>query len=126
MLFYSFLFIIFQRLITIYCCHENIIIHNCPIGIGHYRLPKQQADVSAELDPAVKAQFEQSDARLSAYLDKLDSSTISLEERTHILCEDYPKEYKTHYMPALIKLMPQEYDEQELLKDLKMRSTFIK
>ncbi|WP_034590194.1 hypothetical protein [Acinetobacter variabilis] len=40
---------------------------------------KQQADVSAEPDPAVKAQFEKSDARLSAYLDKLDSSTISLE-----------------------------------------------
>ena len=87
---------------------------------------KQQADVSAEPDPAVKAQFEQSDARLSAYLDKLDSSTISLEERTHILCEDYPKEYKTYYMPALIKLMPQEYDEQALLKDLKNALDFYK
>ena len=87
---------------------------------------KQQADVSAEPDPAVKAQFEQSDARLSAYLDKLDSSSISLKERTDILCEDYPKEYKTHYMPALLKLMPQEYSEQELLKDLESALDFYK
>ena len=87
---------------------------------------KQQADSSAEPDPVLKAQFEQSDNQLSAYLDKLDSSSISPEERTRILCEQYPKEYKTRYMPALLKLMPQEYTEKGLLTDLDNALSFYK
>src|SRR5690606_9174573 len=87
---------------------------------------KQQADVSSEPDPTIKAQFEQSDNRLSAYLDQLDSSIMSIEERTRILCKDYPKEYKTYYMPALLKLAPKEYTEPGLLKDLDNALNFYK
>lgn len=87
---------------------------------------KQQADNVAASDPAVKTQFEQSDQRLSAYLDQLDSSTISPEQRTRILCEQYPEEYKTNYMPALLQLMPNEYTEKELLSDLDNALNFYK
>lgn len=87
---------------------------------------KQQAEVSSEADPVVKAQFEQSDARLSAYLDKLDSSTTTIAEITRILCQDYPKEYKSHYMPALMQLAPKEYIEQDLLADLENAVSFYK
>lgn len=87
---------------------------------------KQQADISAEPDPNLKVQFEQSDNRLSAYLDQLDSSTINLEQRTHILCEAYPKEYKTNYMPALLELSPQDYTEKDLLSDLDQALNFYK
>jgi DNA-binding transcriptional regulator YbjK len=105
---------------------KNRILITLLISLAISGCQKQQAESSAEADANIKAQFEQSDNQLSAYLDKLDSSTISLEERTRILCEDYPKEYKTNYMPALLQLAPQEYTEKDLLTDLDTALNFYK
>lgn len=79
---------------------------------------KQQAE-DAKTDPAITAQFEKSDAVIGAYLDKLESLETSKKEKTQILCKDYPAEYKTKYMPALLVLSPGEYTEANLLADLK-------
>jgi len=105
---------------------KNRILITLLMSLAISGCQKQQAENSAEAAANIKAQFEQSDNQLSAYLDKLDSSTISLEERTRILCELYPKEYKNNYMPALLKLTPKEYTEKELLTDLDNALNFYK
>ncbi|AYA04604.1 hypothetical protein BEN74_18645 [Acinetobacter sp. WCHAc010034] len=80
---------------------------------------KQQAE-DAKTDPAaITTQFEKSDAVIGAYLDKLESLETYKEEKTQILCKDYPAEYKTKYIPALLVLSPGEYTEANLLADLK-------
>ncbi|WP_216934192.1 MULTISPECIES: hypothetical protein [unclassified Acinetobacter] len=105
---------------------KNRILITLLMSLAISGCQKQQAESSAEPDANIKAQFEQSDNQLSAYLDKLDSSTISLEERVSILCEQYPKEYKNKYMPALMQLSPEEYTEKDLLTDLDNALNFYK
>ena len=105
---------------------KNRILITLLMSLAISGCQKQQAESAAEADANIKVQFEQSDNQLSAYLDKLDSTTISLEERTRILCEQYPKEYKNNYMPALLKLAPKEYTEKELLTDLDNALNFYK
>ncbi|MGC3818611.1 hypothetical protein [Acinetobacter sp. G11] len=77
-------------------------------------------------NPVAKAQFEKSDAIINTYLDKLDSAETPQTERTQILCKDYPAEYKTNYMPALLKLSPTEYTRAQLLKDLDIALDYYK
>jgi len=86
---------------------------------------KQQSE-DAKTDPAITAQFEKSDAVIGAYLDKLESLETPKEEKTQILCKDYPAEYKTKYMPALLVLSPSEYTEANLLADLKSALDYYK
>jgi len=86
---------------------------------------KQQAE-EAKSDPAITAQFEKSDAVIGTYLDKLESLETPHEEKTQILCKDYPAEYKTKYMPALLVLSPGEYTEASLLADLKSALDYYK
>ena len=85
---------------------------------------KQQAE-EAKSDPAITAQFEKSDAVIGTYLDKLESLETPKEKKTQILCKDYPAEYKTKYMPALLVLSP-EYTEASLLADLKSALDYYK
>lgn len=86
---------------------------------------KQQAEDPKENSTAT-AQFEKSDAIIGTYLDKLDSPETPQDEKTKILCVDYPAEYKTNYMPALLKLQPNEYTEVKLLADLKSALDYYK
>jgi len=86
---------------------------------------KQQAE-EAKPDPAITAQFEKSDAVIGTYLDKLENLKTPKEEKTQILCKDYPAEYKTKYMPALLVLSPSEYTEASLLADLKSALDYYK
>ncbi|MBJ9984463.1 hypothetical protein IAE19_03300 [Acinetobacter sp. S40] len=87
---------------------------------------KPQDDQSFKDSHAVSAQFEKSDAVISSYLDKLDSPNTSREEKTQILCKDYPGEYKSNYMPALLKSENNHYTEDKLLNDLKSALDFYK
>lgn len=86
---------------------------------------KQQTD-DPKVDQSVKAQFEKSDAIISGYLDKLDASTTPIEEKKQIICQDFPTEYKTNYMPALLKEFPKEYTETSLLNDLNNALNYYK
>lgn len=68
----------------------------------------------AKIDTTAKVQFETSDKIMNEYLDQLDSSATQIEDKTKILCKDYPSEYKTNYMPNLLKIAPQEYTEEKI------------
>lgn len=86
---------------------------------------KQQADDIPD-NSSVTTQFEKSDTIIGGYLDKLDSPETPQAEQIQILCTDYSAEYKAHYMPALLKLSPQEYTEAKLLKDLDIALAYYK
>ena len=73
-----------------------------------------------------QAQFEQSDEKITKFLDQLDDPNTAQDVRIQILCKDYPAEYKTHYMPALMKLSPGEYTEGKLIKDLDIALDYYK
>lgn len=64
----------------------------------------EDTKTSKAADPVAKAQFEKSDAIINKYLDRLESPNTTIEEKTRILCKNYPDEYKTNYMPALLRL----------------------
>lgn len=93
--------------------------------IGCQKQP-EDTKTSNGADPVAKAQFEKSDAIINTYLDKLDSADTPQTERTQILCKDYPAEYKTNYMPALLRLSPTEYTRAKLLKDLDIALDYYK
>lgn len=92
---------------------------------GCQKEPDQSASTGIP-DPVAKAQFEKSDAIINTYLDKLDSAETLQAERIQILCKDYPTEYKTNYIPALLKLSPTEYTRAQLLKDLDIALDYYK
>lgn len=83
----------------------------------------QNADLATE---QATQQFEQSDAQISQYLDVLDAQSTSIKEKTQVLCHDYPHEYKTNYMPAMLKLAAQDYTQDKMLNDLKIAQDYYK
>ena len=85
-----------------------------------------QAITESSTNQTITAQFEQSDEKITKYLDQLDDPNTTQEVRIQILCKDYPAEYKTHYMPALMKLSPGEYTEGKLIKDLDIALDYYK
>ncbi|OTG62809.1 hypothetical protein B9T29_06200 [Acinetobacter sp. ANC 3903] len=86
----------------------------------------EQATASHNTDPEAKAQFEKSDAIINKYLDQLESPNTTIEEKTRILCKDYPTEYKTNYMPALLRLAAKDYTRSQLLEDLDIALDYYK
>lgn len=62
---------------------------------------------------------------IRAYLDKLDSTSTSLEEKTQIVCKDYSNRYKKNYMTTLLELSP-DYTETKLLKNLDTALNYYK
>jgi len=86
-----------------------------------------EASNSDETDSSIaNAQFEKSDKRINKYLDQLDDPKTTQDARIHILCVDYPTEYKTNYMPSLLRLSPGEYTEAKLLSDLESALDYYK
>lgn len=83
------------------------------------------ATVDPKENSTAKAQFENSDDAIGVYLDQLDDPNTTHDERTQILCKDYLVEYKSNYMPALLKLSP-EYTEKLLLADLNQALDYYK
>lgn len=77
-------------------------------------------------DTTITAQFEQSDEKITKYLDQLDDPNTTQDARIQILCKDYPVEYKTNYMPSLLRLSPGEYTEAKLLSDLESALDYYK
>lgn len=86
---------------------------------------KQQAE-DPKTHAAATVQFEKSDTLIGNYLDKLDSSNTPKAEQINIICKDYPTEYKTNYMPSLLKLQPNTYTEAQLSKDLDIALNYYK
>lgn len=85
---------------------------------------KQAESETAQVD--YKAQFQESDKKISEFLDQLDNPKTPQEVKVKILCHDYPDVYKKQYMPALIKISPKPYTEEKLLSDLKSATDYYK
>jgi hypothetical protein len=82
--------------------------------------------VTESSNPTITAQFEQSDEKITKYLDQLDDPNTTQDARIQILCKDYPVEYKTNYIPSLLRLSPGEYTEAKLLSDLESALDYYK
>ena len=65
-------------------------------------------------DNTYKEQFELADQRIGKMLETLDRSDVPMNQKREILCTKYHEVYKKQYMPALLKLSPNEYSEKAL------------
>lgn len=88
--------------------------------------PSKSITSESSSNTTITAQFEQSDGKITKYLDQLDDPNTTQEVRIQILCKDYPAEYKINYMPSLMKLSPGEYTEGKLIKDLDIALDYYK
>lgn len=88
--------------------------------------PPDQATSDSLSNITITAQFEQSGKKINKYLDKLYHPSTPQDVRIQILCIDYPIEYKTNYMPALLKLSPDKYTEAQLLANLDSALNYYK
>lgn len=97
-----------------------LTIFSLSLGITACQKQPEQPTAEPSNNPAVTVQFEQADQKISDFLDQLDDPDTSQERRAQIICKDYPAVYKNEYMPALLKLSPDEYTEPQLLQDMKI------
>ena len=88
--------------------------------------PPDQSTSEALSNTTTSAQFKQSGKNINKYLSKLYHPSTTRDVRIHILCIDYPIEYKTNYMPALLKLSPDKYTEAKLLANLEATLNYYK
>lgn len=104
---------------------KKIILTSLLITLTITGCQKQQAE-DPKTNDTITAQFEKSDILIGNYLDKLDNPNTPKAEQIDIICKEYPTEYKTNYMPALLKLQPNAYTEAQLLKDLDIALDYYK
>ncbi|MFL4387950.1 hypothetical protein [Acinetobacter baumannii] len=78
------------------------------------------------LPPSVEEQFMQSSQQINKMLDALENRYVSLSQKREILCNAYPEVYKKQYMPALLKLSPNVYTKETLLRDYEAVISFYK
>ena len=74
----------------------------------------------------LSAQFEKSDAAITAFFDKLDSPATSIVDKKQIACIDFPAEYKNNYIPAMLKSKGNTYTEERLLADMDIALDYYK
>lgn len=86
----------------------------------------EQALLEPSTNQTITAQFENSNDKLHQFLDQLDDPNTPQGVRIQILCKDYSPEYRTNYMPSLMKLSPGEYTESKLIKDLDIALDYYK
>ncbi|MDA3556679.1 hypothetical protein MKL42_03985 [Acinetobacter sp. AOR15_HL] len=78
------------------------------------------------LPPSVETQFMSADQQIGKMLDDLNSQNLPLDRKGEILCNIYPDVYKKQYMPALLKLSPNVYTKETLLRDYEAVMKFYK
>ena len=86
----------------------------------------KKADPSSENQSKLSARFENSDEAINAFFDKLDSPTTPIAEKKQIACIDFPAEYKTNYVPAMLQSEGNTYTEEKLLADMDMALDYYK
>ncbi|WP_151817551.1 hypothetical protein [Acinetobacter oleivorans] len=78
------------------------------------------------LPPSVEMQFKSADQQIGKMLDDLNNQNVPLQRKREILCDTYPEVYKKQYIPALLKLSPNVYKEETLLRDFEAVMSFYK
>lgn len=87
---------------------------------------QKEPEVSPEDQSKLSAQFEKSDATISAFFDKLDSPTTPIAEKKQIACTDFPAEYKNNYIPAMLRSKDNTYSQEKLLSDMDLALDYYK
>ncbi|EPQ3875566.1 hypothetical protein LHN13_003656 [Acinetobacter baumannii] len=83
-------------------------------------------DETKPLPPSVEEQFMQSSQQINMMLDAIENREVALNIKRDILCKTYPEVYKKQYMPALLKLSPNVYSKETLLRDYEAVISFYK
>ncbi|WP_407501217.1 hypothetical protein [Acinetobacter baumannii] len=78
------------------------------------------------LPPSVEKQFMKASEQIDTMLNALENRDVSLSQKREILCNAYPEVYKKQYMPALLKLSPNVYTKETLLRDYEAVISFYK
>ncbi|MGQ1205169.1 hypothetical protein ACT4VJ_14790 [Acinetobacter baumannii] len=78
------------------------------------------------LPPSVEEQFIKASQQIDTMLKALENREVSLSQKREILCKTYPEVYKKQYMPALLKLSPNVYTKETLLRDFEAVISFYK
>ncbi len=93
---------------------------------GCHKQPETADHVNLEQNSATIKQFEEADLKIGKFLDQLDNPSTSLEVKKQILCVDYPNLYIQQYVPALLKLSPNDYTPDKLDRDLAIALDYYK
>ncbi|MDN8191854.1 hypothetical protein QZK04_17570 [Acinetobacter baumannii] len=83
----------------------------------------------AEIKPlphSVEEQFINASQQIDTMLNALENQEVALKVKRDILCKSYPEVYKKQYMPALLKLSPNVYTKETLLRDYEAVISFYK
>ncbi|MDV4217639.1 hypothetical protein MSC32_08125 [Acinetobacter baumannii] len=78
------------------------------------------------LPPSVEEQFMKASEQIDTMLNTLENRDVPLSQKREILCNAYPEVYKKQYMPALLKLSPNVYTKETLLRDYEAVISFYK
>lgn len=78
------------------------------------------------LPPSVEEQYLTSNQEIGKMLDALNNHDVPIDEKREILCKTYPEVYKNQYIPALLKLSPNVYTKETLLRDYEAVISFYK
>ncbi|MDO7374832.1 hypothetical protein Q5X37_17825 [Acinetobacter baumannii] len=78
------------------------------------------------LPPSVEEQYLTSNQEIGKMFDALNNHDVPIDEKREILCKTYPEVYKKQYMPALLKLSPNVYTKETLLRDYEAVISFYK
>ncbi|ATO20647.1 hypothetical protein BS636_13665 [Acinetobacter sp. LoGeW2-3] len=70
-------------------------------------------------------QLEMADQKIGYFLDQLDDPNTPMDKRKQIICKDYPATYYDEYVPALMKLSPENTQDQ-LKEDLEKVISYYK
>lgn len=78
------------------------------------------------LPHSVEEQFINASQQIDMMLNALENRKVALNIKRDILCKSYPEVYKKQYMPALLKLSPNVYTKETLLRDYEAVISFYK
>ncbi|WP_347460654.1 hypothetical protein ABEF79_08760 [Acinetobacter sp. ANC 7454] len=76
-------------------------------------------------EPTDVIQFDIADQKIGQFLDQLDNPNTPMDKRKQIICKDYPATYYDEYVPALMKLSPENTQDQ-LKEDLEKVISYYK
>ncbi|HCQ9879228.1 TPA: hypothetical protein OMQ62_002907 [Acinetobacter baumannii] len=78
------------------------------------------------LPHSVEEQFINASQQIDTMLNALENQEVALNIKRDILCKSYPEVYKKQYMPALLRLSPNVYTKETLLRDYEAVISFYK
>ncbi|MCU7398278.1 hypothetical protein OC567_07170 [Acinetobacter baumannii] len=104
---------------------RNSILYSCLLISLSFVGCTKQAETKP-LPPSVEEQFMQSSQQINKMLDALENREVALNVKREILCKTYPDVYKKQYMPALLRLSPNVYTKETLLRDYEAVISFYK